>query len=248
MANNLLYCKRRFDFTRAMSAGLLSTFGLVTVVTQSAGLRYLQRHLSEPQIVRLCFSCAVLAFLVYGTAATPAPLYVAMVFLGVSIGGIAAVSSLASQVVAPPHVGEAQGVLTAMKALTEGVGPLLVSSLLHAFEGSSLPGAPWLLCGASAAVAAVLSLRLESTIEAHAAAAPGHNGRYAAEPTAGGRAGEEGEEGEESEEEGLRLRSCPPRPSHAAAGRDEGRDGLMKDTVASHVGAAGVVEDVKNAV
>ena len=78
------------------------------------------------------------------------------------------------QVVAPPVVGEAQGVLTAMKALTEGFGPLLVSSLLHVFEGSSLPGAPWLLCGASVGVAAVLSLRLESTIEAHAAASSPH--------------------------------------------------------------------------
>ncbi len=36
-----------------MSAGLLTTFGLVTVCTQSLGLRLLQRHLTEPQIVRL---------------------------------------------------------------------------------------------------------------------------------------------------------------------------------------------------
>jgi hypothetical protein len=56
VANNLLYCKRRFDFTREMSAGLLTTFGLVTVCTQSLGLRLLQHYLTEPQIVRLYFS------------------------------------------------------------------------------------------------------------------------------------------------------------------------------------------------
>ena len=58
IANNLLYCKRRFDFTRERSAGLLTTFGLVTVCTQSLGLRLLQRHLTEPLIVRLCSSRA----------------------------------------------------------------------------------------------------------------------------------------------------------------------------------------------
>ena len=53
VANNLLYCKRRFDFTREMSAALLTSFGLVTVCTQSLGLRLLQRRLTEPQIVTL---------------------------------------------------------------------------------------------------------------------------------------------------------------------------------------------------
>jgi len=210
-----------------MSAGLLTAFGLVTVCTQSVGLRLLQRRLSEPQIVRLCFACAVLAFGLYGTASTAAPLYVAMVFLGISIGGMAVTSSLASQVVAPPVVGTAQGVLTAMKALTEGCGPLLVSSLLHAFEGSSLPGAPWLLCGASAALAAVLALKLEATIAAHAASSSVHAGGYVAEPLT--------EPG--VEEKGLKLRSCLPRHGDDAAAGGESRDGLMQGTVASHTEA-----------
>ena len=178
------------------------------------------------------------------------PLYVAMVLLGISVGGFACVSSLASQVlratpplptptplptpshlpqlpppspavshhrpqVVPAHVvGEAQGLLTSMKALTEGFGPLLVSLLLHAFEGSVLPGAPrpptralaapspldhslparagapWLLCGACAAVAALLGRRLESTIAAHATSSTAHTQRYAASPPAAAGAAE----------------------------------------------------------
>ena len=43
---------------------------------------------------------------------------------------MAASSSLAAQVVAPPVVGEAQGVLTAMKALTEGCTLSLSLTLL----------------------------------------------------------------------------------------------------------------------
>ena len=108
--------------------------------------------------MRFCFACAVLAFCLYGTASTAAPLYFAMVclrpsnpspspgpdpspgpspgpgpeqvFLGLSIGGMAAISSLAAQVVAPPVVGEAQGVLTAMKALAQGCALRLSLTLL----------------------------------------------------------------------------------------------------------------------
>ena len=80
-------------------------------------------------------------------------------------------------------VGEVQGVLTSMKALTEGLGPLLVSSLLQAFEGTALPGAPWLLCSCSAAVAVGLATRLEATIGAHRAGRTrGGAGRYAHQP------------------------------------------------------------------
>ena len=128
-------------------------------------------------------------------------------------------------------VGEAQGVLTAMKALTEGFGPLLVSSLLHVFEGSSFPGAPWLLCAASVGVAAVLSLRLESTIEAHAATSSPHmhmhSGGYDAEPAGAGR----------GEEEGVKLQDRLSHDSHGAPAGGESRDGLMQGTVASHAGA-----------
>tara|TARA_B110001452_G_scaffold266538_1_gene273678 strand:- start:733 stop:2073 length:1341 start_codon:yes stop_codon:yes gene_type:complete len=167
IANNLLYCRRRFQFTPEMSAGLLTVFGLVTFVTQSVGLRLAQKRYTEPQIVRGCFACCSASFVIYGLAWTPAPLYAAMVLLGVSLGGFACCSSIASQVVPPRVSGEAQGVLTSMKAFTEGVGPLLVSAALQLSEGSALPGAPWLLCAASAAIAAVLGSRLERTIAAH---------------------------------------------------------------------------------
>ena len=87
-----------------------------------------------------------------------------MVLLGISVGGFACISSMASQVVPRAQTGEAQGVVTSLKALTEGLGPLLTASALPWFEGSSLPGAPWLLSATWVGLSLYLCLRLESAI------------------------------------------------------------------------------------
>ena len=94
-----------------------------------------------------------------------------------------------------------------------------------------LPGAPWLLCAASVGVAAVLALRLERTIEAHAAAAAAsphvHSGGYDAAPAGVG----------PREEGGVKLPDRLAHGGHGAA-RGESRDGLMQGTVASHAPGA----------
>ena len=92
-----------------------------------------------------------------------------------------------------------------------------------------LPGAPWLLCAASVGVAAVLALRLEGTIEAHAAAASPHvhSGGYDAAPAGVG----------PREEEGVKLPDRLTHGGHGAA-RGESGDGLMQGTVASHAPGA----------
>ena len=100
-----------------------------------------------------------------------------------------------------------------------------------------LPGVPWLLCGASVGVAAVLALRLERTIEAHAATAAAasphvHRRGYDAAPAGVG----------PREEEGVKLQDRLAHGDHGA-GRGESRDGLMQGTVASHArGARGEAE------
>jgi len=91
------------------------------------------------------------------------------------------------------------------------------------------PGRP--ARGRRPGVAAVLSLRLESTIEAHAATSSPHmhmhSGGYDAEPAGAGR----------GEEEGIKLQDRLSHDSHGAPAGGESRDGLMQGTVASHAGA-----------
>jgi len=54
-------------------------------------------------------------------------------------------TSLVSSAVAPEMVGEALGAINGVKALTEGVGPLVFGTLMTLSEKSFLPGWPYLV-------------------------------------------------------------------------------------------------------
>ena len=62
------------------------------------------------------------------------------------------------------QAGEAQGLIGSAKAAMEGLGPLLMSLALTAFEGSALPGAPWLLAAGSMGVCLLLCTQLERVV------------------------------------------------------------------------------------
>ena len=164
IANSLMYARRQFKLTPPAAAALLGCFGITSLLGQSVGLKLAQRFLSEPQITRRCFALSFIALCIFGVAWRPWLLYVAMTMLGISVGGFACVSSMASQVVPRAQTGEAQGVITSLKALTEGLGPLATAAALPWFEGTPLPGAPWLIAAISVGVSLALCLRLESAL------------------------------------------------------------------------------------
>ena len=69
-------------------------------------------------------------------------------------------SSLVSSAVAPETVGEELGAVNGIKALTEGVGPLVFGTLMTISEKSSLPGWPYLIASVFALVAYNRSAKL----------------------------------------------------------------------------------------
>ena len=62
-------------------------------------------------------------------------------------------TSLVSSAVAPDMVGEALGAVNGIKALTEGVGPLVFGTLLTLSEKHSLPGWPYFIAAVMSALA-----------------------------------------------------------------------------------------------
>ncbi|GFH60544.1 hypothetical protein CTEN210_17020 [Chaetoceros tenuissimus] len=62
-------------------------------------------------------------------------------------------TSLVSSAVAPDMVGEALGAINGIKALTEGVGPLIFGTLMTFSEKSMLPGWPYLIASSFAVAA-----------------------------------------------------------------------------------------------
>ena len=108
IASSLLYARRRFQLESSASAALLTCFGAASLLSQSIGLKYARHVLSEPQITRRCLGCASAALAIYGFAWQVWMLYPCYLLLGVSVGGFACISSMASQVVPASQVGEAQ--------------------------------------------------------------------------------------------------------------------------------------------
>ncbi|KAK3257640.1 hypothetical protein CYMTET_33282, partial [Cymbomonas tetramitiformis] len=72
---------------------------------------------------------------------------------------------IASSAVGVEQQAEVQGGLGAVKALTEGVGPLMIGTLLSACEGSLMPGAPFLVGAVLILAAGKVSMSLPHLVE-----------------------------------------------------------------------------------
>lgn len=62
--------------------------------------------------------------------------------------------------------GEAQGAINGVRALTEGFGPLCFGLLMHASEGSAVPGAPYLAGAVVTLAALTASYRIPDEVRA----------------------------------------------------------------------------------
>jgi hypothetical protein len=91
-------------------------------------------------LVSFGLQCVVLGF-----AYEPWHLFVCAAFSLMGNLVYPSLSSLVSGSVEPDAVGEALGAVNGVKALTEGLGPLVFGSLMTISEHSTLPGWPYLL-------------------------------------------------------------------------------------------------------
>lgn len=76
-----------------------------------------------------------------------------------------AISSLISRSVAASKQGEVLGAINGVRALTEGVGPLLFSCLFWYTENTFLPGSPYLIAAVVCLAALVLSFELPDSVD-----------------------------------------------------------------------------------
>ena len=140
-----VYAVKRFHLTPERLGELMSALGLCTMLAEAVLVRIVVPMIGEKRAMRLglasfCIQCIVLGFAYEGWH-----LFVCVVF---SLAGnlvYPSLSSLVSGSVEPDAVGEALGAVNGIKALTEGIGPLVFGSLMTLSEHSALPGWPYLL-------------------------------------------------------------------------------------------------------
>lgn len=141
----VLYAAKRFEMGPERLGELMSALGLSTMIAEAVLVRIIVPMLGEKNAMRLGLASFGMQCLVLGFAYEPWHLFVCAFFSLLGNLVYPSLSSLVSGSVEPEAVGEALGAINGIKALTEGVGPLVFGSLMTVSEKSALPGWPYLI-------------------------------------------------------------------------------------------------------
>lgn len=141
----VLYAAKRFQLGPERLGELMSAFGFSTMVAEVVMVRIMVPMLGEKRSLRLGLAAFGVQCAILGLAYEGWHLFV-LILLSL-LGNLVypSLTSLVSTSVEPAAVGEALGAINGIKALTEGVGPLVFGSLMTLSEHSALPGWPYLV-------------------------------------------------------------------------------------------------------
>lgn len=140
-----VYAVKRFHLTPERLGELMSAIGLSTMLAEAVLVRIMVPWLGEKKAMKVGLISFALQCIVLGFATQGWHLFVCAMFSLLGNLVYPSLSSLVSGSVEPDAVGEALGAINGIKALTEGIGPLVFGSLMTLSETSALPGWPYLL-------------------------------------------------------------------------------------------------------
>jgi MFS transporter, DHA1 family, tetracycline resistance protein len=140
-----VYAVKRFHLTPERLGELISVLGLSTMIAEAVLVRILVPLLGEKRAMKLGLISFALQCLTLGFAYEGWHLFVCAAFSLLGNLVYPSLTSLVSGSVEPDAVGEALGAINGIKALTEGIGPLVFGTLMTISEKSALPGWPYLL-------------------------------------------------------------------------------------------------------
>ena len=155
-----LYAVQHFGMNRQRLGELMSALGLSTMVAEAVLVRFLVPLLGEKKAVKIGLISFALQCFVLGAANEPWQLFVCAPLSMLGNLVYPSLSSLVSGIVEPEIVGEALGAINGIKALTEGIGPLIFGSLMTVSEHTAFPGSPYWLAGLFVFVAHSLADKL----------------------------------------------------------------------------------------
>jgi DHA1 family tetracycline resistance protein-like MFS transporter len=148
-----VYAVQRFHLSPERLGELMSTLGLCTMVAEAVLVRIMVPLLGERRAIKLGLVSFALQCIVLGFAYEGWHLFLCAAFSLLGNLVYPSLTSLVSGSVEPDAIGEALGAVNGIKALTEGIGPLVFGSLMTLSERSALPGWPYLLASVLAVVA-----------------------------------------------------------------------------------------------
>ena len=125
-----LYAAKRFHMGPARLGELMSLFGFSTMISEAILVRFIVPAIGEKKSMRIGLLAFSLQCIVLGFAYEGWQLFICVLFSMLANLVYPSLTSLVSSAVALDMVGEALGAVNGIKALTEGVGPLVFGMLM----------------------------------------------------------------------------------------------------------------------
>jgi hypothetical protein len=162
IATLLVYLKTHFAFDQSVSAVWLACLGGSATITCSIGAKVLSDGFGfgPKKIIKIGLAALFFAQVGLGLGNVSGEFYAAGLLFGVGFSVMPSVNVLVSEVASAQQQGTAQGAMHAIKALTEGVGPLLFAVLFKIFPAEAYGGVPFLVGSAFVAAAFLVATRI----------------------------------------------------------------------------------------
>lgn len=138
-----LYAVQRFGLGPERLGELMSVLGLCTMLAEAVLVRLIIPWVGEKKAIQIGLISFALQCMVLGAADQAWHLFVCVGFSLLGNLVYPSLSSLVSGTVDPESNGEALGAINGVKALTEGIGPLIFGALMTISEGTEMPGWPY---------------------------------------------------------------------------------------------------------
>jgi DHA1 family tetracycline resistance protein-like MFS transporter len=158
-----LYTEFKFGWTPRDNGLSLFAVGMMAVLVQGGLLRQVQKRVPLHLIVRIGLVSSTFAFFAWGAVPEGWMMYVVIAANVFGYMVQPGMQSLVANAVDPSRQGESMGAVSSINSVAAMVGPLLGTPLLaavsHYPQGDWHLGAPFYLCAAIQAVAAIIGLR-----------------------------------------------------------------------------------------
>lgn len=163
-----LYTEFKFGWTPRDNGLSLLAVGGMAVLVQGGLMRQVEKFMPLSKVVSIGLVSATLAFAAYGLVPVGWMIFVVVVFNAFGYMVQPGLQSVVSNAVDPTRQGESMGAVSSINSVAAVLGPLLGTPVLaavsHYPQGDWRLGAPFYLCAAIQAVAAIIGLRYFSRL------------------------------------------------------------------------------------
>jgi len=159
----VLYTSFKFGWGPTQNGWSLFAVGVMSVLVQGGLIRVALRHFSAQRIAVVGLVSSSICFALWGAATEGWMMYAVVVLNVFGFMAATAIQTLVSNAADQHSQGKTMGAVASLNSLTAVFAPVLGAALLglvsHLPQGDWRIGAPFFLCSALQAVAAVLALR-----------------------------------------------------------------------------------------